>query len=99
MGEGARRSGRRRSRSALYTHGACRMQVEMIAAEAEEVALDLAGGKEITAREQQDMMWQSGSVSVWDLESVCMGAWVRGNGACTARARGMNRRRRGRSVS
>eukprot|EP00965_Chrysotila_dentata_P241787 6204489-Pleurochrysis_carterae.AAC.1 len=29
------------------------------------MALELAGGREVTAREQQDMMWQSGSVSVW----------------------------------
>ena len=45
-------------------------KVEMVAAEAEEVALEIAGGKEITAREQQDMMWSQGSVSVWDLEQV-----------------------------
>jgi enoyl-CoA hydratase/carnithine racemase len=45
-------------------------RVEAVAAEAEEVALEIAGGKEITAREQQDLMWQSGTVSVWDLEQV-----------------------------
>uniref|UniRef100_A0A7S4B5Z4 Uncharacterized protein n=1 Tax=Chrysotila carterae TaxID=13221 RepID=A0A7S4B5Z4_CHRCT len=45
-------------------------KVETITAEAEEMALELAGGREVTAREQQDMMWQSGSVSVWDLEQI-----------------------------
>lgn len=45
-------------------------KVEAIAEEAEEVALEIAGGKEITAREQQDMMWERGTVSVWDLEQV-----------------------------
>ena len=42
----------------------------LIGDEAEAVALDLAGGKELTARQQQDMMWDRGSVSVWDLEQV-----------------------------
>jgi len=45
-------------------------KLDAIAAEAEEVALELAGGKEITAKEQQDMMWNQGTVSVWDLEAV-----------------------------
>ena len=45
-------------------------QLEQIAAEAEEVALELAEGKEISARQAQDMMWEKGSVSVWDLEAV-----------------------------
>jgi len=42
----------------------------LIGDEAEAVALDLAGGKELTARQQQDMAWERGSVSVWDLEQV-----------------------------
>jgi len=41
-----------------------------VASEAEEVALDLAGGEELSARDQQDMMWEKNSVSVWDLEQV-----------------------------
>ena len=41
-----------------------------IADEAEAVALDLAGGKELTSRQQQDMAWEQGSVSVWDLGQV-----------------------------
>jgi len=45
-------------------------KLEMIGEEAEQIALDLAGGKEITAREQQEMMWNQGSVSVWELEKV-----------------------------
>jgi hypothetical protein len=48
-------------------------RVEAVAAEAEEVALEIAGGKEITAREQQDLVWQSRTVSVWDLEQVGAG--------------------------
>ena len=34
------------------------------------MALELAEGKEISARQAQDMMWEKGSVSVWDLEAV-----------------------------
>ena len=34
------------------------------------VARDIAGGREVTAKEQQDMMWNTGSISVWDLEQV-----------------------------
>merc|ERR1719291_809660 len=45
-------------------------KLDAVAAEAEEVALELAGGREITAKEQQDMMWNQGTVSVWDLEAV-----------------------------
>ena len=45
-------------------------KVEMITEEAEEVALELAGGREITAQEQQDMMWNAQTVSVWDLEAM-----------------------------
>tara|TARA_B100000795_G_C22632888_1_gene373299 strand:- start:485 stop:706 length:222 start_codon:yes stop_codon:yes gene_type:complete len=41
-----------------------------IAEEAEEVALDLAGGEELSAQQQQDMVWEKQSVSVWDLEQV-----------------------------
>lgn len=45
-------------------------KLETIAEEAEAVALELAGGKELSSRQQQDMMWDRGSVSVWDLEQV-----------------------------
>jgi len=45
-------------------------RLEEIGNEAEAVALDLAGGKELTAKQQQDMMWERGTVSVWDLEAV-----------------------------
>lgn len=41
-----------------------------IADEAEAVALDLAGGKELSSREQQDMAWERSFVSVWDLAQV-----------------------------
>jgi len=41
-----------------------------VANEAEEVTLDLAGGKELTARDQQDMAWEKETVSVWDLGAV-----------------------------
>ena len=41
-----------------------------VANEAEEVTLDLAGGKELTARDQQDMAWEKQTVSVWDLGAV-----------------------------
>ena len=45
-------------------------KLDKIAEEAEAVAFDLAGGKEMSAREQQDLMWEKGSVSVWDLEQI-----------------------------
>jgi hypothetical protein len=45
-------------------------RLEQIADEAETVALDLAGGKEMSSKQQQDMMWERGTVSVWDLEAV-----------------------------
>ena len=45
-------------------------RLSTIADEAEAVALDLAGGKELTSRQQQDLAWERGSVSVWDLEQV-----------------------------
>jgi len=45
-------------------------KVETIAGEAEAVALELAGGKEITAAEAQDMMWNERTVSVWDLGNM-----------------------------
>ena len=41
-----------------------------VAGEAEEVALELAGGEELSSREQQDLMWEKNSVSVWDLGQV-----------------------------
>jgi len=45
-------------------------KLELIGEEAEAVALELAGGKELSAKEAQDLAWQRGSVSVWDLEQV-----------------------------
>ena len=45
-------------------------RLEAIGEEAEAVALALAGGKELTAQQQQDMMWEKAFVSVWDLEQV-----------------------------
>ena len=30
----------------------------------------MAGGKELSAKEQQDMAWEQNSVSVWDLGQV-----------------------------
>ena len=45
-------------------------QLLTIADEAEAVALDLSGGKELTSRQQQEMMWEKGSVSVWDLGQI-----------------------------
>jgi hypothetical protein len=41
-----------------------------IANEAEEVALQLAGGKEITAKQAQDLAWEKKTVSVWDLGAL-----------------------------
>lgn len=45
-------------------------RLNAVANEAEEVSLDLAGGKELTARDQQDMAWERETVSVWDLGQV-----------------------------
>ena len=45
-------------------------RLEAISEEAEAIALDLAGGKELSARQAQDLAWEQGSVSVWDLEAV-----------------------------
>lgn len=45
-------------------------RLSTIAEEAEEVALDLAGGEELSAQQQQDMAWEKQSISVWDLEQV-----------------------------
>jgi len=45
-------------------------RLQTIAEEAEAIALDLAGGKELSARQAQDMAWEQASVSVWDLEAV-----------------------------
>jgi len=42
----------------------------LVGEEAEAVALDLAGGKELSSRQQQDLMWERQSVSVWDLEAI-----------------------------
>jgi hypothetical protein len=41
-----------------------------ISEEAETVALELAGGKELSAKEAQDLFWEKKTVSVWDLEQV-----------------------------
>jgi len=45
-------------------------KLETIGDEAEAVALELAGGREMTAQQQQDMMWNQGMVSVWDLGQI-----------------------------
>lgn len=45
-------------------------KLEIIAEEAEAVALELAGGRELSAKEAQDMAWNRATVSVWDLEQV-----------------------------
>ena len=45
-------------------------KLEMVGDEAEAIALELAGGKEVSAQEQQDMMWDRGTVSVFELEKV-----------------------------
>jgi len=45
-------------------------RLDQIADEAEAIALDLAGGKELTSRQAQDMAWDQASVSVWDLEAI-----------------------------
>jgi len=45
-------------------------KLELIAEEAEAVALELAGGKEMSAKEAQDLAWNAQTVSVWDLEQV-----------------------------
>lgn len=34
------------------------------------VALELAGGRELSAKEAQDMAWERQTVSVWELEQV-----------------------------
>jgi len=45
-------------------------KLEVISDEAEAVALDLAGGKELTSTQAQDMAWDRGTVSVFALEQV-----------------------------
>lgn len=45
-------------------------RLDKIADEAEQVALDLAGGEELSPQQMQDMMWDKSFVSVWDLEQV-----------------------------
>lgn len=45
-------------------------KLDLIAAESEAAALELAEGKEISAKQAQDMMWEQQTVSVWDLEQV-----------------------------
>lgn len=56
-------------------------KLELIADEAEAVALELAGGKELSAKEAQNMAWDRGTVSVWDLEQVENEAHQDGNWA------------------
>lgn len=41
-----------------------------IANEAEDVAREFGTGSDMTPQELQDLMWEKGSVSVWDLEKV-----------------------------
>jgi hypothetical protein len=45
-------------------------RLEDIAEEAESTALDLAGGKELTSKQAQDLAWERSTVSVWDLGQV-----------------------------
>jgi hypothetical protein len=45
-------------------------RLNTISEEAELIALELAGGKEITAKEAQDLAWTQKTVSVWDLEAI-----------------------------
>jgi hypothetical protein len=45
-------------------------RLEQIAEEAESIALDLAGGKEVSPQQAQDMAWNDASISVWDLAQV-----------------------------
>lgn len=54
-------------------------KIEIIAEEAEKVAWDLSGGKELTPQQQQDYMWNKGTVSVWDLAAMEDKAHEEGN--------------------
>jgi len=45
-------------------------KLEDIANEAEAVAREFGTGSDMTPQELQDLMWEKGSVSVWDLEKV-----------------------------
>lgn len=45
-------------------------RLQLIAGEAEEVAREFGEGSDMTPQELQDLMWEKGSVSVWDLEQV-----------------------------
>mmetsp|Transcript_25004 Transcript_25004/g.43969 ORF Transcript_25004/g.43969 Transcript_25004/m.43969 type:complete len:162 (+) Transcript_25004:1-486(+) len=45
-------------------------KLNTIGDEAEAVALELAGGRELSAKEAQDMAWERQTVSVWALEQV-----------------------------
>jgi hypothetical protein len=54
-------------------------RLEAISDEAEAVALELAGGKELTSKQAQDLAWERGSVSVWDLEQIELEAHQDGN--------------------
>lgn len=54
-------------------------RLNVVAEEAEAVALDLADGKELTSRQQQDLAWDQASVSVWQLEAIEEEAHQEGN--------------------
>jgi len=45
-------------------------RIDMIAKEAEAVAREFGAGSDLTPQEIQDLMWEKGSVSVWDLEKA-----------------------------
>lgn len=45
-------------------------KLNVIATEAEAVAREFGAGSDLTPQEIQDMMWEKGSVSVWDLEKA-----------------------------
>lgn len=52
------------------TEGGLVHKLGLIATEAEAVAREFGTGTDMTAQELQDLMWEKGSVSVWDLEKV-----------------------------
>jgi len=56
-------------------------RLDGIADEAEAVALELAGGNELSAKQAQDLAWEKQTVSVWALEQVEEEAHQDGNWA------------------
>ena len=72
-------------------------KLEMVGDEAEAIALELAGGKEVSAQEQQDMMWDRGTVSVFELEKVEDQAHEEGSPRCGRRRRRPDREGHGRA--